>query len=148
MEKLLAIIGGVVVLAIMAACGVMGYIGYSVAAGANQVPVLFENTVATLEAPSVRIITVEAPAQPAQPAIIMMETTAVPLATNEPLPTYTPYPTYTPPPTVPSLTSLPFNGPYSPENIAACQAIWAAGAQTSLISPQYELCLRYMEATE
>ena len=48
------------------------------------------------------------------------------------------------PPTRPFLGDLPTMGPYTPDQLDTCRAVWEQGIQNELISPQHDLCLQYL----
>lgn len=134
---------------LLAAVGLLAIVAFlwmlwgtvSYARDVNQVPAIFEQTVATLDA-------INAPEFQQQPGVVILSTSTpfpvVVQATATPFPTATAYPTYT---AVPLLTlsdyGLPIMGPYTLEQVNQCREIVNGGNLDTMTSPQRELCEMY-----
>lgn len=86
---------------------------------------------------------VSQPAAQVEPQVMIVEVTAVSLATSTPLP---PTATSTPAPTRPAIEQLPVGeGPYTPEQMQICQDVWAQSLQGELNIKQFGYCQGVVE---
>ena len=145
MESILKAIGALVIVALLLGCGfvVSGIVNY--AERVNTVPGLLEGMVVTLDANSPPVLpeivvtviretavpSAAIPTVPPAPTIDFAATTDAFMATLEAKPEATPFP---------PMTSLPLNGPYSPEQVELCRAHKERDVEYRIFSPQFENC--------
>lgn len=152
MKNIFAVIGMFGTVVLIVACGVIALWVGNILLDVNRAPVIFNQSVATIEAAgpdgTVRLVGVaDAPTITSGGGVVeaVVVETAVPAAVAT-ITTPAPLPTATPSPTRPAIENLPQGeGPYTTEQMQICRDVWAQSLQGELTVHQFGYCQGVVE---